>query len=401
MSLKYRSAAWRERLKSLKTAALDARPVSGLTHRFYRYPARFSPSFAAAAIEAFSKPGDIVLDPYMGGGTTVVEALVRGRKAVGCDVNSLAVFISHVKATPMGKADRLSVSEWARRVIPSLNYSRAPRNLADVLCEQQTRNLQLPSARPLKKLLALALLTLDDLPNATTRDFARCILLNAGQWALNGRRSPVQLVEFRQRLHDTVREMLAGNAELEGLLEATAASSGPPILINESAAHLPKQHPFSSGVRARLVVTSPPYPGIHVLYHRWQIDGRRETPAPYWLAARRDGSGESFYNFADRRDASGDGYFARLLETMNGIRGVMEIGAVIVQLVAFGNPRRHLVRYLKVMASAGFEELRTDEHFGEKVHRRIWRPVPGRTWHAAIKGQLPSSREVVLIHRAQ
>jgi hypothetical protein len=32
--------------------------VSGLTHDFYRYPARFSPLFARAAIEAFSKPGD-------------------------------------------------------------------------------------------------------------------------------------------------------------------------------------------------------------------------------------------------------------------------------------------------------------------------------------------------------
>ena len=75
-------------LALLRRAALDKQPVSGLTHRFYRYPARFSPIFARACIEAFSKPGDLVLDPYMGGGTTVVEAMALGRQAVGSDINS-------------------------------------------------------------------------------------------------------------------------------------------------------------------------------------------------------------------------------------------------------------------------------------------------------------------------
>jgi tRNA G10 N-methylase Trm11 len=32
----------------------------------------------------------LVLDPYMGGGTTLVEALIAGRNVVGNDLNSLA-----------------------------------------------------------------------------------------------------------------------------------------------------------------------------------------------------------------------------------------------------------------------------------------------------------------------
>src|SRR5947209_2346116 len=55
-------------------AARDGRPVRGLTHDFYKYPARFSPIFARAAIELFTRPGDLVLDPHVGGGTTLVEA---------------------------------------------------------------------------------------------------------------------------------------------------------------------------------------------------------------------------------------------------------------------------------------------------------------------------------------
>src|SRR5438132_12483958 len=85
------------RLEDLRRGALDIKPVAGLTHRFYRYPARFSPTFAATAITQFSKPGDLILDPQMGGATAIVEAMRLGRRAVGCDLNSLAVFIARVK----------------------------------------------------------------------------------------------------------------------------------------------------------------------------------------------------------------------------------------------------------------------------------------------------------------
>src|SRR5215208_6671107 len=97
----------------LRRAALDQSPVSGLTHRFYRYPARFSPVFARTVIECLSLPGDLVLDPYMGGGTTVVEALVSGRRAVGNDINSLGVFLARVKTTPLAVAEREALCDWA------------------------------------------------------------------------------------------------------------------------------------------------------------------------------------------------------------------------------------------------------------------------------------------------
>lgn len=53
-------------LHHLVSAARTETPVAGLTHDFYAYPARFSPVFASTAIELFSRPGDLVLDPFMG-----------------------------------------------------------------------------------------------------------------------------------------------------------------------------------------------------------------------------------------------------------------------------------------------------------------------------------------------
>jgi tRNA G10 N-methylase Trm11 len=43
------------------------------------------PELAAHAIEAFTKPGDLVLDPMCGIGTTLVEAIHLGRDAIGVE----------------------------------------------------------------------------------------------------------------------------------------------------------------------------------------------------------------------------------------------------------------------------------------------------------------------------
>ena len=393
MPTEYESTTGRTALDSnllrVRRAALDPSPISGLTHRFYRYPARFSPQFAAAAIEAFSQPGQLVLDPYMGGGTTVVEAMVRGRKAVGCDLNSLAVFIGRAKTTILSDSDATTLRTWADETIPALSYLSTHDDLSSLTHDPRTKNLTLPNARPIKKILALALRSLAGFPDQATL-LGRCALLNAGQWALNGRKTQPTLQDFRECLRRTVHDMVDS---VETLRRTTDSNLSLPVLINDTAANLEHHEPFTSGARAALAVASPPYPAIHVLYHRWQIDGRRESPAPYWLADCNDGHGSSFYNFAYRSETAVEKYFTESLRTLTAIRQVMADGAIFVQLVAFTKPDRYLPRYLANMADAGFREVRGDV-------QRLWRAVPRRKWHASLKGTLPSAREVVLFHRA-
>src|ERR1051326_2322441 len=93
------------RIDGVLSSFLSTTPVAGLTHTFYRYPARFSPDFVRSAVERFTRPGDLVLDPFMGGGTTAVEALASGRTFVGADLNRLSVFIAATKTTPLTKSD--------------------------------------------------------------------------------------------------------------------------------------------------------------------------------------------------------------------------------------------------------------------------------------------------------
>jgi DNA modification methylase len=86
---------------SFLDALHSSKPVGGLTHGFYLYPARFPPEIAHSVISAFSRPGDWVLDPFMGGGTSIVEGLAQGRQMLGIDVNALAHFVTTVRTTPL------------------------------------------------------------------------------------------------------------------------------------------------------------------------------------------------------------------------------------------------------------------------------------------------------------
>lgn len=70
-----------------------------LSHNIHRYSGKFIPQIAKSVIELFTEEGDTVFDPYLGSGTTALEAIVAKRKSVGVDLNPLAILISKVKTT--------------------------------------------------------------------------------------------------------------------------------------------------------------------------------------------------------------------------------------------------------------------------------------------------------------
>src|SRR5258708_1892444 len=124
---------------ALVDAARDPAPVSGLTHGFYKSPARFSPVFASAAIQTFTQPGDLVLDPHVGGGTTLVEAIAAGREAVGVDISTLAEFVTGIKCTVFSEAELDTLERWAGRVAASVDIHKPSTSFSDY---QEPRLLQ-------------------------------------------------------------------------------------------------------------------------------------------------------------------------------------------------------------------------------------------------------------------
>lgn len=81
--------------------------TSYITHGYYTYPAKFIPQLAARLIKEHSNENDIVIDPFMGSGTTVVEAIVNNRIGIGTDINNIAYLLAKVKTTPIKTAELL------------------------------------------------------------------------------------------------------------------------------------------------------------------------------------------------------------------------------------------------------------------------------------------------------
>lgn len=64
------------------------------------YRACFKPQLPRFFIERFTRPGDVVYDPFMGRGTTVIEAALLGRSPIGCDVNPLSAILAGPRLAP-------------------------------------------------------------------------------------------------------------------------------------------------------------------------------------------------------------------------------------------------------------------------------------------------------------
>src|SRR2546421_7575958 len=64
------------------------------------YRACFKPQLPRFFIERLTQPGDRVYDPFMGRGTTLLEAALLGRVPLGCDVNPLSVVLARPRLQP-------------------------------------------------------------------------------------------------------------------------------------------------------------------------------------------------------------------------------------------------------------------------------------------------------------
>lgn len=372
-------------------------PVAGLTHNFYRYPARFSPDFVRAMLEEFTHEGDVVYDPFVGGGTTLVEAAALGRNSIGTDISSLAAFISQVKTTCLSDFQLTNVETWLRLVVPALSVLTDVPPVEDWIRQDYQRNINDQDTWRIRKLLEIGLNDVDVLDTRGERQLARCILLKTGQWALDCRAQVPSTAAFQKQVLVYGQEMIDA---AHGFAKVVRRYTPRPKVacLHRSAIGIEDERQFKNFEPPKLVLTSPPYPGLHVLYHRWQVRGRRETPAPFWIAGTLDGDGASFYTFGDRKQAGLEKYFTNVRLSFGSIGNVVRKNAMIVQMVAFSDPKRQLPLYLQAMSEAGFEEQKISIS-QEEVDGRIWRTVPGRRWYASQMGATGGSQEVVLFHR--
>jgi hypothetical protein len=336
-----------------------------------------------------------VLDPFCGGGTTIVESLAWGRVALGSDLSKLATLVAEIKTTPISDAQLDTVGEWAERVsasVASLLHAHADTG------DPRLRGMPSLYRRLLSNLKARR----STLPRGACQRFATGLLLKTSQWALDGKEHLPTPTLFMSRMQEHFQVMRKGMLDFVEHLRAVGCSKADAgkrrVLRTQGAASLSPESFGLSGSGVSLVVTSPPYLGVHVLYNRWQLQGRRELHAPFYLTDCSDLGFPSRYMIVPRACPSPSLYFDAIAKAFNGVRSLLRPGAYVVQLVSFGNAAESLPRYVDAMKAAGLEMCETYLHTNGDL---TWRSVPGRRWYARVGAVADSSaaQEVLLVHR--
>lgn len=223
------------------------------------YRACFKAELPAFFIRRLTRPGNTVLDPFMGRGTTPLEAALRGRRAIGSDINPLSTLLVRPRLRPvtLGEVeDALAGVPWAKGKVrrPDLLAFYHPETLAQIDALQQWLGDVAPLADPTP-------------PPAA--DWVRMVALNrlSGHSAgfFSGRSMPPnqavsvagqQRINARLGLAPPVRDVAALILKkTKSLLRKGPPPAARQQLLTASADHLP-QIP-DAGVD--LVVTSPPF----------------------------------------------------------------------------------------------------------------------------------------------
>ena len=285
-------------LRRLLDADLGFHGTAGnyATHGWHPFPAKFPPQLPRVFIEALSAPGETVLDPMAGSGTTLVEAQRLGRNAIGCDIDPLARLLVTTKLTPLDVGNAAAVG---RRVLQQAQLDFTARG--DALCGDLDRRFDAKTRafldywfRPRQQLELLALLKgIEALSDDRVRGFLKVvfsstIIAKSGGVSLardlahtRPHRAPDKepksaFAEFEKRLVKN----LSGEQprHLHAVGEPSARVAGAAFEVRDASADRTGLPPGS----ADLVVTSPPYANGAIDYMRahkfslvwfgWKVD---------------------------------------------------------------------------------------------------------------------------------
>lgn len=247
------------------------------THLIHSYPAKLLmhiPYFFLANT-VLSKPGDIVLDPFCGSGTVLLESLLAGREAQGVDSNPLACLISRVKTTPIAttRLARASAALFSR--IPGEPTTLPPDvvNIGHWFYPHVVRQLQcIREAVNSTRDLAIREFFLVSFSQCVRKvsladpHLAVPVRLQHGQYPATHRLSEKTNAHLRRLRRINVRKVFSDimdtNAQRLAAIESNGHALPSASIYCSDARRLRTELCDAIAPRSvQLIVTSPPYPG--------------------------------------------------------------------------------------------------------------------------------------------
>lgn len=116
-SSQYRESFWKLLNEDLDFHGEDS---SYATHNVHAFPAKFPPQLPRKFIMTLTIPGEKVLDPMSGSGTTVLEAMLLGRHGIGIDIDPLGLNLGKVKVAPL---DLGELFKEAKSIVEGSSYA--------------------------------------------------------------------------------------------------------------------------------------------------------------------------------------------------------------------------------------------------------------------------------------
>lgn len=227
------------------------------------YYAMFPIEFAQAAIDRFTRPGDLVLDPFCGRGTAPYAAMIAGRDALAAEINPVAWIYAAAKTAPERDPER--VKDRIRQLAELASADdREPASefQAHAFCRAvlgfinaARRELRWRSDTTDRTVAAFITHYLHSkIPQGLSNQLRHCRAMSPDYcvrwWRDNGFETPPEVdpVSFLNARVDW--------RYLKGM-PAAAHNPGVSVVLGDSATALPEVTK-----PARLVVTSPPYSAV-------------------------------------------------------------------------------------------------------------------------------------------
>jgi hypothetical protein len=324
-------------------------------HGFHTYPARMHPVTARRLVEGLSEPGETVLDPFCGSGTVLVEARLCGRRAIGVDLNPLAVRLASRKVIPSTEGHRAALVQGARDASAVADARRKAR--AGASHRYPAEDVEAFDPHVLLELDGLRV-GIDGIKDASVRAdlllVLSSILVKVSRKPSDTAGGPTRTTRIAAGF--TARTFLKKTEELARNLGEVAPelARNPRATIDEDDARELRRVDSDS---IDLVVTSPPYAGVydylehHRLRFRW-LGLSSDRLAQGEIGARR--------NLSKLAASAGAAAFAdQLAATLGSLARVVRAGGMGAFLVADSAMGSRAIRadelFTALAPSSGFD----------------------------------------------
>jgi SAM-dependent methyltransferase len=227
--------------------------------KLHPYPAKFIPEIPGALLDCLSiAQGGLVLDPFCGSGTTLVEAQIRGIDAIGVDLNPIACLISRVRtaATPIHPIEIANeVVERAKR----MGYAPIP----------DIPNLDHWFTEPAQDAVARLVAAIARAPVAA-RDFLE-LVLSSVLVRVSNQDSDTRYAAVEKDISEALVYTAFSNAaeRIAKALTQRALVGEVDVISHDTLTLDPARFPR----KVNAVITSPPYPNAYEywLYHKYRM----------------------------------------------------------------------------------------------------------------------------------